>query len=42
MELLIRVVDKAPGVAEPELGIGRSRAGNVISACQDGWAWSKL
>lgn len=34
MELLIRVVDKGPGVDQ-------SKAGDVIAICPDGWAWSQ-
>ena len=37
-ELLIRIVDRG-GVDLPK-GYGDSKAGDVVSICPDGWAWS--
>lgn len=37
-ELLVRIVDR--GGVDAAIGYGDSKAGDVISACPDGWPWS--
>lgn len=39
-EFLVRVVDK-PTHPDPYVDIKRSKRGDVIAACPDGWVWSQ-